>query len=62
MTGRVCKNKIRYPTLHAAQIGLVSCVMRRNRGRKDRKEWRTYVCPTCHGWHLTSKKTWKETT
>lgn len=51
----MCQGKTAYPTEHDAQVVLVGCIIRRNRGRQQRKERRAYQCPACHQWHLTSK-------
>ena len=47
--------KVYYPTEHAAQVALVGAVVKRNRGSVRRRESRTYQCPQCGGFHLTSK-------
>lgn len=47
--------KVRYPNERAAQVALVDAILKRNRGRSDRREARHYPCGICGGWHLTSK-------
>lgn len=48
-------DKLRYPNEHEARVGLVGAIVARNRGRNERRECRVYPCPSCHGWHTTSK-------
>lgn len=50
----VVTGKIRHRDEHTARLALLDCVMARNRGRHDRREWDVYLCPKCKGWHLTS--------
>ena len=44
--------KIRYRDKLAAKIALASTGRKRGRARDEQ---RTYRCPQCHGWHLTSE-------
>lgn len=46
--------KRRYPTKLDAKIALAD-ILRRD--RKQRREQRIYRCPSCNGFHLTSKGT-----
>jgi hypothetical protein len=46
--------KQRYATESAARTELVGTVIAKNRGKQQRRECRTYLCPMCGGWHLTS--------
>lgn len=48
-----CK-KIRYETQNEARVALAICRM--SKYTHKRKERRTYECPHCNGWHLTSQK------
>lgn len=45
--------KIRYRDRIAAELVLASLV-RRDRTNRATTERRSYQCPDCHGWHLTS--------
>lgn len=51
-------SKIRYRTRVDAQIALASArrkaVLGRGPTADKRREERTYRCPRCRGWHLTS--------
>ena len=47
--------KIRYETEQRARVELVGTIVAFNRGKGRRKECRVYLCPRCHGWHLTSQ-------
>lgn len=52
MAGKKCHGKqkrIRYPTELEAKIALAAAIAR------DTGEKRTYHCPICQGWHLTSQ-------
>ena len=44
-----------YPTERRARVELVGAVVAFNGGRRHRREQRVYQCPSCKGWHLTSK-------
>lgn len=44
--------KVRYRDELAAMIALANTA---RPGRSAREEWRTYRCPLCKGWHLTSQ-------
>lgn len=44
--------KRRYRDRIGAQLALAVI---RHRGNNKRRETRAYRCPTCRGWHLTSK-------
>lgn len=46
--------KIRYRTRLDAQLALARCALGESRGNARRQEVRTYRCPRCGGWHLTS--------
>lgn len=48
--------KVSHPTEHDAQTELVGALVAKNRGRNQRRERRTYQCPLCGAWHLTSKE------
>lgn len=52
--------KVRYRDAHQAKHGLDSCKWRRAddlgcRGTSHRDEIRSYKCPDCRGYHLTSR-------
>lgn len=55
-TGGCPSGKVSHPTEHAAQTELVGALVAKNRGRNQRREIRTYHCPMCGAWHLTSKE------
>ncbi len=55
-TGGCPTGKVSHPTEHAAQTELVGALVAKNRGRNQRREIRTYRCPMCGAWHLTSKE------
>ena len=46
--------KIRYRDRIAALLALASA-QRTDGSRRPKLERRAYRCPTCHGWHLTSR-------
>lgn len=50
--------KLRYPDHRAAVLALHSAAAARvlEGPASRRHERRTYRCPTCHGWHLTSRE------
>lgn len=48
-------HKVRFDDEHAAQVALVGAVIKRNRGKAQRRERRHYPCPAGNGWHLTSQ-------
>lgn len=57
--------KIRYPSKVDAVRALSSTSQARALDdflgvRSDRREVRVYRCPTCHGFHLTSRPMWRE--
>lgn len=52
--------KIRYRSEYEASVALASC-RRPGRRRWRRRERRSYQCPWCNGWHLTSKKQREDT-
>lgn len=60
----VCENgKLRYRSREQAQAALVkarhAAVTAEALGRSSRhREKRSYACPTCAGWHLTSSAAW----
>lgn len=45
--------KIRYRDKTAALFALA--MIRPRHERRDKSEIRSYPCPKCHGWHLTSQ-------
>ena len=53
--------KVRYSEKIDAQIALANATRptRRNDQNRPKEEKRVFRCPSCHGWHLTSKRTWK---
>ena len=51
---KACESKNRYPSLYEAEQAVASCAEHGKRGL------RTYRCPYCNGWHLTSKARKKE--
>lgn len=54
MTSSCPSGKVRYRDQIGAKFALA--VINR-RGGKKRREQRAYRCPTCNGWHLTSRGT-----
>jgi hypothetical protein len=46
--------KIRYRDKTAALFALA--MIRPRRERREKNEVKSYPCPQCHGWHLTSKR------
>jgi hypothetical protein len=46
--------KRRYRDRIAAQLAL-STIQTKDKTDRDKTERRAYRCPTCKGWHLTSK-------
>jgi hypothetical protein len=51
-----CEDKIRYRTAAGAKWALWGITLDRYlRGRRRRRERRSYSCPHCGGWHLTSQ-------
>jgi hypothetical protein len=48
----ICKQKVRFSSQAAAQAAL----QRINPSKKSGKPIRTYKCPVCSGWHLTSQR------
>ena len=59
MTWATCR-KVRYRDEIAAKLALAS-VQRIDGSRRSKVECRTYRCPRCKGWHLTSETTKRET-
>jgi hypothetical protein len=50
------EEKIRYRTAAGARLALWGIWLDRYvRGRWHRRERRSYACPHCAGWHLTSQ-------
>ena len=45
--------KVRYPTRAKADHALQ--LIRRQGARAGKKPTRSYACPHCNGWHLTSE-------
>jgi hypothetical protein len=53
----LCQEKIRYRTAAGAKLALWRIWYDRYlRGKRQRRERRTYACPHCGGWHLTSQR------
>ena len=52
---RVTCTKRRYRTRVDALIALAA-IQGRDDARRSKTESRAYRCPTCHGWHLTSRR------
>ena len=48
-----CADKVRYPSSGMAEWALQ--MIRRRGARRTKKPTRTYLCPHCKGWHLTSE-------
>ena len=56
MTPRKCRTrKIRYSDRIAALLAL-STAQTQDDPTRPKVEARAYKCPSCHGWHLTSRK------
>ncbi len=53
--------KVRFSTKIDAQIALANATRptRRNDQNRPKEEKRVFLCPSCHGWHLTSMRTWQ---
>lgn len=49
----MCK-KVRYRDEIKAKLALAQ-IQAKDRPHRDRVEKRAYHCPTCRGWHLTSR-------
>lgn len=47
--------KLRYRDRIAAQLALAQ-VIRQDKPHRQKTEARAYRCPSCRGWHLTSRK------
>lgn len=50
LRSKACESKNRYASASEAQAAIVACADYGTRGL------RSYRCPYCNGWHLTSKK------
>lgn len=50
---RMCGSKVRYKSVAEAEA------VARYRMNNGAPKLRTYRCPICGGWHLTSKELWK---
>lgn len=51
MSSRRSCGKVRYPRRHRAEMALHGIRLRFESGPV-----RTYACPRCNGWHLTSQE------
>ncbi len=53
----ICESgKVRFRDERSAQMVLTNAKIRAAfHNKPKRREVRTYLCPYCHGWHLTSK-------
>lgn len=56
-TQRTCRGKTRYRDRDEA-LGAMRAVNQSARLMKELK--RAYECPTCNGWHLTSRAHWTD--
>jgi hypothetical protein len=54
-TGTCSSGKLRYADGYTAQLALDVAREARTRHANPRVECRTYECPACHGFHLTSQ-------
>lgn len=51
-----CETKKRFPLKSMADAVALSAMNHPVKRRRSGKPIRTYQCPACDGWHLTSKK------
>ena len=52
----MCK-KVRFRDEIGAKLALAQ-IRWKDKPNRPKQETRVYKCPECHGWHLTSMKTW----
>lgn len=51
----VCASKKRYSDRAAAEVMRAKYMQQNLRRKREKYEARSYHCPVCNGWHLTSR-------